>query len=112
MNIILSDQIVGPGNVLRGETGPNGQNIFGHTDVLINDKHFRECQYVYNFKTINKDNSYFYKNTRLSFNMGPVLPQSIIRLIAVAWYCMHGCISSLIRSVVTKFAQMLCVPQS
>ena len=38
-------------NVLRGETGPDGQNIFVHTDVLINDKY-----------------------ARLSFNMGPVLP--------------------------------------
>ena len=24
-------------NALRGETGPDGQNIFCHTDVLIND---------------------------------------------------------------------------
>ena len=24
-------------NALRAETGPDGQNIFGHTDVLIND---------------------------------------------------------------------------
>ena len=24
-------------NALRGETGPDGQNIFVHTDVLIND---------------------------------------------------------------------------
>ena len=23
-------------NALRGETGPGGQNILGHTDVLIN----------------------------------------------------------------------------
>ena len=53
-----------------GETGPDGQNIFAHTDMLINDKYFCE-----RFKTINKDNSYFYKkNTRLSFDMGPVLP--------------------------------------
>ena len=27
-------------NALRGETGPDGQNIFGHTDVLINDNFF------------------------------------------------------------------------
>ena len=26
--------------VLRGETGPDGQNIFGHTDVLIKDIFF------------------------------------------------------------------------
>ena len=26
------------------------------------------------FKTINKDNSYFYKNTWLTFNVGLVLP--------------------------------------
>ena len=24
-------------NALRGETGQDSQNIFGHTDVLIND---------------------------------------------------------------------------
>ena len=24
-------------NALRGESGQDGQNIFGHTDVLIND---------------------------------------------------------------------------
>ena len=42
-------RIVWPGitnNVLRGETGPDGQNIFGHTDVLINDN-FCERQYSY-----------------------------------------------------------------
>ena len=33
-------------NALRGETGPDGQNIFGHTDVLINDI-FCERQYLY-----------------------------------------------------------------
>ena len=27
-------------NALRGETGPDGQNIFGHTDALINDIFF------------------------------------------------------------------------
>ena len=26
-------------NALRGETGPDGQYILGHTDVLINDMH-------------------------------------------------------------------------
>ena len=31
---------------MRGETGPDGQNIFGHTDVLINDI-FCERQYLY-----------------------------------------------------------------
>ena len=30
-----------------GETGPDGQNIFGHTDVLINEKYFCERQYLY-----------------------------------------------------------------
>ena len=33
-------RIAGPGitrNALRGETGPDGQNIFGNTDMLIND---------------------------------------------------------------------------
>ena len=29
-----------------GETGPDGQNIFGHTDVWIND-FFCERQYLY-----------------------------------------------------------------
>ena len=33
-------------NALRGETGPDGQNIFGHTNVLINDI-FCERQYLY-----------------------------------------------------------------
>ena len=33
-------------NALRSETGPDGQNIFGHTDVLINDI-FCERQYLY-----------------------------------------------------------------
>ena len=32
-------------NALRGETGPDGQNIFGRTDKLIND--FCERQYLY-----------------------------------------------------------------
>ena len=41
-----------------GKTGPDGQNIFVHTDMLINDKYFCE-----RFKTINQDNSYFYKKT-------------------------------------------------
>ena len=27
------------------------------------------------FKTINKDNSYFFRNTRLSFDIGPVPPK-------------------------------------
>ena len=31
---------------MRGETGPDGQNIFGYTDVLIND-FFCERQYLY-----------------------------------------------------------------
>ena len=44
-----------------GETGPDGQNIFAHTDMLINDKYFCE-----RFKTINKDNSYFYKKKKYS----------------------------------------------
>ena len=34
-------------DALRGETGPDGQNIFGHTDVLINDLFFCERQYCY-----------------------------------------------------------------
>ena len=61
-------------NVLRGETGPDRQNIFGLTDVFINDKYFCERQYL-TFQTIDKDKSYFYKkNTGLSFNMCPVSP--------------------------------------
>ena len=60
-------------NALRVASGPDGQNIQGHTGVLINDKYM----YVFvnantcTFKKINKDNSYFNKNTRLSFHMGP-----------------------------------------
>ena len=54
--------------------GPDGQNIIGHTDVLINDKYFLWTRIHVRFKTINKDNSYFYKNTRLSFNVDPVSP--------------------------------------
>ena len=50
-----------------------GQNIFGHTDVLINDI-FLWTPILVRFKTINKDNSYFFKNTRSSFVMGPVPP--------------------------------------
>ena len=33
-------------NALRGETGPDSQNIFGHTDVMMNDI-FCERQYLY-----------------------------------------------------------------
>ena len=33
-------------NPLKSETRPEGQNIFGHTDVLINDI-FCERQYLY-----------------------------------------------------------------
>ena len=54
-------------NVLRGETGPDGQNIFGHTDVLINDKYFLWTPILVRFKTINKDNSYFYKKHSVIF---------------------------------------------
>ena len=32
---------------------------------------FMNAIHFVRFKTINKDNSYFYKNTRLSFDMGP-----------------------------------------
>ena len=32
---------------IGGETGPDDQNIFGHTDVLINDIFFCERQYLY-----------------------------------------------------------------
>ena len=42
MNINFSDQnclIRYNSSALRGETGPDGQYILGHTDVLINDKH-------------------------------------------------------------------------
>ena len=43
MNINFSDQnclTSITGNALRVGTGPDGQNIFGHTDVLINDIFF------------------------------------------------------------------------
>ena len=42
MNINFSDQNCLTRynkNPLRGETGRNDQNILGHTDVLINEKH-------------------------------------------------------------------------
>ena len=53
MNIIFSDQ-----NCLSmGITGPGSQFILGHTDVLINDKHFFVNANTCSFKTINKDNS-------------------------------------------------------
>ena len=38
---------------------------------------FCERQYLYVFKTVNKDNSYFFSNTRLSFDMGPVAPETV-----------------------------------
>ena len=41
--------------------------ILGHTDVLINDKHV----FFVHFKAKNNDNSYFYKNYRLSFQWVP-----------------------------------------
>ena len=77
MNINFSDQkcLTSITRIaLRGETGPDGQNIFGHTDVLIND--FLCTPILVHIKTISKDNSYFYKknNTRLSFDMVPVSP--------------------------------------
>ena len=48
MNINFSDQNCLTSitrNALRDETGPDGQNIFGHTDVLINYI-FCERQYL------------------------------------------------------------------
>ena len=60
-------------NSLRGETGPDAQNIFGHTDVLINGIFFVNAN-TCTFKTIDKDNSYIFKITRLSFDMGPAPP--------------------------------------
>ena len=52
MNINFSDQNCLTSitqNLLRGETGPDGQNIFGHTDVLINVFFVFDCerQYLY-----------------------------------------------------------------
>ena len=51
MNIYFSDQNCLTRynwNALRDETGPDGQYILGHTNVLINDKHvFCECQYLF-----------------------------------------------------------------
>ena len=46
---------------IEGETGPDGQNIFGPTDVLINDKYFFVNANTCMFKTIKKD-------TRSSYN--------------------------------------------
>ena len=74
MNINFSDQNCLTSitrNPLRRETRPEGQNIFGHTDVLINDI-FCERQYLYVLRQYIKINSYFFKNTPLSFDMGPV----------------------------------------
>ena len=51
-----------------GETGPDGQNIFGYTDVLINDI-FCERQYLYVLRQL-----LLFRSTRLSFDMGPVPP--------------------------------------
>ena len=58
----------GARHFIRGKTGPDGQNIFRHTDVLIND-FFLWTPILVRFTTINKDNSYFFRNTRLSFDM-------------------------------------------
>ena len=42
--------------------------ILGHTDVLVNDKHvFLRMPILVHFKAKNNDNSYFYKNSGLSF---------------------------------------------
>ena len=65
--------IFGPTDV-RGETGPDGQNIFGHADVLINDKYFCERQYLCVLRQQIKITLTFIENTQLSFNMGPVSP--------------------------------------
>ena len=64
MNINFSEQnclTMYNWNALRGETGPRGQYIRGHTDMLINDKHIFVNANACSFKTINKDNSYFNK---------------------------------------------------
>ena len=56
--------------------------ILGHTDLLINDKHvFCECQYLYILRQKNNDNSYFYKNSRLSFPWVPYY----LKLIILYW---------------------------
>ena len=52
MNINFSDQnclMRYNSNVFRGETGPDGQNIFGHTDALINDKYVFANAYTCTF---------------------------------------------------------------
>ena len=55
-------------------TSYNSERIegFGHTDVLVNDLFVNANTCT--FKTKHKDNSYFFKNTWLSFDMGPVSP--------------------------------------
>ena len=68
MNINFSDQNCLTSitrNALRGETGPDGQNIFGHTDVLINDFFVNASTCA--FSEINKDNSFFKKTTTLGY---------------------------------------------
>ena len=60
MNINFSDQKCLTSitrNALKSETGPVGQNIFSHTDVLINYIFFLFTPILVRFKTINKDNS-------------------------------------------------------
>ena len=77
MNINFSDQKCLTSitrNASRGETGPDSQNIFGHTDVLINDI-FCERQCLYVLRQYVKITLFCKKeNTRLSFDMGPVSP--------------------------------------
>ena len=55
--------------------------ILGHTDVLINEKHvFCKCQYLYILRQKN-DNSYFYKNSVLSFPLVPYYLKTML------WIC-------------------------
>ena len=47
------------------------KHILGHTDVLINDTHVFVIPILVHFKAKNNDNSYFYKNSGLSFPWVP-----------------------------------------
>ena len=93
---------------MRGETGPDGQNIFGHTDVLINDIFFFVNANTCTFKTINKDNSYFFRNTQLSFDMGPVPPKEHFKNKHAITRWMIGKMATKTEGIIKTFQKHLC----
>ena len=52
--------------------------ILGHADVLINDTHVFVNANTCTFKAKNNDNSYFYKNSGLSFQWVPYYVNSSV----------------------------------